>query len=375
MLTTLRRLLGKEYVPLNIIEISKESIEHNYHYLSKLNPHVQIAPVLKSNAYGHGLVEVAKIVDKLSAQFLCVDSLFEAYELYKAGIKTPILVMGYVSPQNLSIKKLPFSYAVFSIEMLRSVAKYQPQASVHIFVDTGMHREGVSLDELDALLKEAKSLGIKIEGIMSHLAKAQSPSDPGTKEQMRNFAKARKITESNGVSPRFVHITASSGLLNHKSLGDVGNVSRVGTALYGIDPESVNENLKPALTFLTTIVQLKDVKAGSRIGYDFTFKATKNMRLAVLPAGYNDGVDRGLSNLGVVNVNGHYCQIVGRVSMNITLIDVTSLDSVGVGDKVEIYSAKVSANNSIFESARKTKNIPYQFLVHLDQGTRRVVVP
>ena len=194
MIPILRQLFRKSY-PLNRITIFKDNLISNYNYLSNLNSSVKIAPVLKSNAYGHGLVEIGKIVDKLKAPFLCVDSLYEAYKLKKAGIKTPILIMGFIDSQNLKIKSLPFSYAVWDLELAKVINSHQKGARVHIFVDTGMHREGVLVGELaDFVAKLKKFENIKIEGLMSHFANAHLDNSL-TRLQLLNFQKAINILE------------------------------------------------------------------------------------------------------------------------------------------------------------------------------------
>ena len=156
MLNKIKKIFGREYHPLNRIEISRSALVHNYQYLSNLNKKILIAPVLKSNAYGHGLVQVAKLLDPLGAPFFCVDSIYEAYELLKAGIKTKILIMGYIDPENLKVKKLPFSYAVYNEEQLKVINKYQKGAGIHIKFDSGMHRLGITIDELSKFINTLK---------------------------------------------------------------------------------------------------------------------------------------------------------------------------------------------------------------------------
>jgi len=186
MFDRIRKLSGHTYEHLNIIEISASRLNHNYNYLSSLKKNIKIAPVLKSNAYGHGLLQIAKIVDRLNPPFICVDSLFEAYELLKANIKTQILIMGFISPKSLKTKKLPFSFVVFNKELVDAISKYQPHAKIHIFVDTGMHREGVNLDELPSFIKYIKTkTNLEIEGLMSHFAKSDDPINQDTKNTGR----------------------------------------------------------------------------------------------------------------------------------------------------------------------------------------------
>lgn len=367
MIRQILRLLGKEYQTLNRIEISKDNLLSNYKYLSSINKKVRIAPVIKSNAYGHGIIQVAKLLDSLKAPFFCVDSLYEAYELLKARIKTKILIMDYTNPENFKVKKLPFSFAVFDLEMAKVLNKYQSGASIHIFVDTGMNREGIPLSQLPDFLKEIKKLSnLKIEGLMSHLASADNHKDPLNKIQIKNFKKALGICRKNSIKPKWIHLFNSDGLLNYLPTRQVGiqNMARIGLALYGIadDPK-----LKQVLSFKSKIIQIKKLKKGDRVGYGGTFKAKKTMVMGVLPAGYFDGIDLRLSNKGWVEVSRIPCKILGRVSMNITTIDLTKIPSPYIGQEVNIYP-------SIKEAARLCKTIPYDILVSLSASTKRVII-
>jgi len=371
MINGLLKILQKEYQTLNRIEISKNNLLHNYQYLSSLNRKIKIAPVLKSNAYGHGIVEMARILDLVGAPFFCVDSLYEAYQLLKAHIKTPILIMGYTDPQNYMVKKLPFSYAVYDIETVKILSKHQSGCDIHIFVDTGMHREGIRFEDLPEFLKILKQFhNLTIEGLISHLASADNKNDPLNKIQIKNFQKALMICKKYKIHPKWTHIQNSGGLALH--LGGVGvNMARVGLALYGIDEDP---NLKPILTLKSKIIQIKKLNKGDRVGYGGTFTAKKEIILGVLPLGYYDGVDRRLSNKGFVTVDGTNCPIIGRVSMNITTIDLTKLSSLYIGQEVFVYSNNRSDKNSIENTAKFCQTIPYDLLVHLAESTKRVVV-
>ena len=362
---------GRDYQPLNRIEVSKASLLHNYAYLSSLK---SIAPVLKSNAYGHGIIEVAKILDNLKAPYFCVDSLYEAYQLLKAKIKTPILIMGYTDPQNLKIKKLPFSYAVFDLQTVKVLDQFQAGCGVHIFVDTGMNREGIKIEDLADFLQYLKSYSyLKIEGLMSHLSCADNKKDPLNLLQIKNFQKAIKITKHYGFNPKWIHLANSDGLLNQLPTSEVGiqNMARVGLALYGI---STNPNLKPILTLKSKIIQIKKLQKGDRIGYGGTFKVKKPMFLGVLPIGYYDGIDRRLSNKGWVLIDDIPCRILGRVSMNITTVDISKVPNPKIGEEVLIYSNNPKDPNSLGKTAKHCKTIPYELLVHLAGTTRRVII-
>lgn len=368
-------LFKKKYYPLNKIEISSENLLANYRYLSQLS-NQKIAPVLKSNAYGHGLVQTAKILDAVNAPFFCVDSLYEAYELLKAKITTPILIMGYVNPHNLKIKKLPFSYVMYDLALLAALNEYQPGANVHIFVDTGMHREGIPLQELEAFLHEAKQFTkIHITGLMSHFGDANDPENAMTKKQIAAFEHAQAIMERTNINVQWKHISASGGVLHlHKYQEKLGNLARVGLATYGLDPKKINENLKPALQVKTTLAQMKSLQEGDKVGYDFTFTAPKDMTIGILPIGYFDGIDRRLSNIGYVEINGTFCQILGKISMNITVVDITEVKNSHIGQEVIVYANKAHNKNSFYAAADLCKTIPYELLVHLSPTTKRKVV-
>lgn len=373
MINSVRKRFGRKYFPLNEIDISADALLHNYNYLIKLSG-VPVAPVLKSNAYGHGIELVGKLLDKVNPPLICVDSIYEAYQLLNAKIKTPILVMGYVGKENLSVKKLPFSFAVYTDEMLKNIKKFQPHAPVHIFIDSGMHREGVPMDEVLDFFKKAKNTNLNIEGIMSHFAKPDSHTNINTRRQIDNFEKAIELGKSMGIDFKYIHLFASNGIRNIEKYRRIDNLTRSGKALYGIDIEKNSKKLKPVLSLNSTIIQIKDLKKGESLGYDFIFTASRDMKTAILPIGYNDGVNRRLSNKGFVKVGNKFCQIIGRVSMNITVIDVSSVKDVKVGQKVNIYSNNSLDKNCVYNVAEMTGTIPYEILTHLNPSTKRITI-
>lgn len=363
-------MFARPYRPLNLIELSSGHLKQNYKFLTKLRRNTSIAPVLKSNAYGHGLTAIATVLDKLKPPFFCVDSIFEAYQLLKLKLKTPILIMGYVDPVNLQGKKLPFSYAVWNLGQVEAINKHQKGVGIHIFVDTGMNREGVALEDLEEFLGKIREIrGIRVEGLMSHFA-SSGKNDPKPKEQLKNFQKALKICLKMGIKPKWRHIAASGGFLNGFIKGT--NMARVGRAVYGIEPNDT-KNFKGVLSLKTQVIQIKHIKKGSKIGYDGTFKAPKDITIAVLPIGYNDGVDRRLSNKGIVLIDGIKCPILGRISMNITTIDITRVPDPFLGQQAIIYSDDRTSPNSIEASAKICATLPHDILVHLTPSIRRLI--
>lgn len=380
MLKNFLKLFKGEYQTLNRIAVSKKNLLENFKYLSKLNPKLKIAPVVKSNGYGHGILEVAQILSSSSIKppFICVDSLFEAYQLLKSNIQTPILIMGFTDPENLKVKKLPFSYAVYNLELAKVLDDYQQGCEVHVFVDTGMGREGVPLEQLPQFLLECKRLkNIKIEGLMSHLASSQGKNDKLFLNQIKNFKKAQSICKKMDVKPKWLHLAASGAVINpqtRKIIAGVSNLVRAGLALYGYSPTHSDDHLRPILKLVTKLSQIKKINKGDKVGYDGTYVAKQNMLIGILPIGYYDGVDRGLSNKGIVTIDNKICPITGRVSMNLTTIDLSKVRNPMTGQQVLVYSDRKQDKNSIENVAKICKKLPYEILVNLATSTKRITI-
>ncbi len=386
MLDLIRKALGRTSHPLNKIEISKEALISNYRYLSKVNHKVKIAPVLKSNAYGHGINLAGPVLDKLKPPFFAVDSLYEANLLRKSEIKSKILIMGYIDPQNLKVKKLPYAYAAWGIEFVQEIDRYQKGAQIHIFVDSGMHREGVQMHCKDKsetctvgannclvhFLEELKKFKhIEVSGIMTHLAIGAQPAHLITKQQIATFKKAVEVIHKQAFPIRWVHIGGTNAILHNKNLGV--NVVRSGLATYGYDPIFEDKNLKPALKLTSKIAQIKIIPKGSGVGYDATFIASKETRIGILPIGYFDGVDRRLSNKGVVMIAGKPCKMLGYASMNMTTVDLTPVSEAKVGDEVLVFSDYKNDPNSFPNAAKTAGTTVYDLLVHLNPTTKRIL--
>ncbi len=370
MLKYFKRLLGSNYQPLNRITIDRNQLIQNLDYLKNYKAGIAVSPVLKSNAYGHGLLHISGIVDQQKPPFICVDSLPEANVLNKAGIKSPILIMGSIAGESLK-KKLPYQLTIINKEFLHNILKHQKTAAVHLFVDTGMNREGISIAELPEILELIKNSKLKLAGLMSHLAFASVENHPLNKTQINNFAKAKEIVLQSGMNPEWIHLGGSDCLPWVD--GSLVNLVRTGRVLYGVDAVKF-ASIKPVLQLESTIVQLKQIKKGESIGYSATYSAQKDSVICLLPIGYNDGVDRRLSNNGVVKIKGHYCPIVGLISMNMTVVDVSKVHNPLIGDKAVIYSVNADEKNSIVNSALKANTNPSQILVGLHPSIRREIV-
>jgi alanine racemase len=367
------------YRTLNRVMISSDSLIHNIELYKKLLPNQAICPVLKSNAYGHGLLEVAQVLDPLNLAFLVVDSLYEAYELQKAGIRSDILILGYTFPENLVRKKLPFHFAVSDWETLEILARQG--AKIHLKLDTGMNRMGFTLDELPEVLKKMKLLDVELVGLLTHFADADNAlDDQYTVMQMKQFQEAIALVHRAGFSPKWFHGGGASGAAIIPD-GKTLNMVRLGLGMYGISPfDHVDsrypylKDLKPVMEVRSTLVGLRPLKAGDRVSYNGVFEADRDMVVGIMPFGYYEGLPRVLSGKGFVEVKGIACPVVGRICMNYSMVDVSKVLDVEVGDEVVVISSQFEKMNTFQKLAQLEETIPYELMVRMAQSIRREVV-
>ncbi len=362
------------------IEINSKYLKDNIARFKTLYPHHHLAAVLKSNAYGHGLKEVGRFLDRQKeVECFVVDSIIEAQTLRDVGTHKPIIVLGYVPRVALkSLKKIKqVIFVVNSVEQAELMqATINFRLEVHLKVDTGMNRQGIALSELTHVIDVLKSnKKITIAGMMSHLADADGPTGLATQEQIGKWKIAlqnykRAIPESRN---HIFHFAATAGA-RYLSTAE-SNLVRAGIGLYGFDTTQDKQlKVRPVLSFWSKIVNLKEIKAGEKIGYNFTFTAPKDMKIAVLPCGYYEGIPRALSNNGFFYYKGTPLKILGRISMNLTVVDVTDVsEPLHLEDEVEIYSANPEQPNSVENIAKLCDTIPYEILVRLAPTIRRVI--
>ncbi len=344
------------------IEIDRKAIRHNFGVFRKLiKKKTKLMAVVKSNAYGHGLIDFSKEMEKLGADFLGVDSMTEARALRREGISLPILVLGYTMPELFSEAATDgISLTVSTFETLDATRKFcgnqtstrkpsfhkVPPLKIHIKVDTGMHRQGFLLPDFPRLISflkskilNLKSPSILIEGLFTHFASAKNPAFPrDTKNQIAEFKKWITAFKQAGANP-IIHAAATGGaMLFPESHFDM---VRIGIGLYGLWPaKEVREHLKqrimlrPVLTWKSFITEIKKLPLGSRIGYDLTEELSEDSTVAIVPIGYWHGYPRALSSIGRVVVRGKECKVLGRVSMDMLTIDVSRVPKPKVGDEV-----------------------------------------
>lgn len=371
------------YQTLNEIIIDPTALVANYHYFQTLNPQAVVCPVLKSNAYGHGLIQIAKIVDeKINPPFIMVDSLYEAYQILEQKIKTPILIMGYTDPHNYTIKKkLPFHFGVSDIDTLFSLNKYQPGASIHIKIDTGMCRLGIQQEDVLNFINALKKCPhLKIEGVFSHFSQADNPKKiTYTNNQIKLFKKITQIFEDNGFSFKYKHIAATAGA---SYIHDpYFNLIRLGIGLYGISPFGPHTEigrlqrltLQPALEFNSEIALIKNIRPGSQVGYGGTYTAKQYELIAIITAGYHEGIPRQLSNKASFQIGNTNCPLVGNVSMNMSTVKIPRTINAKIGNKITIISANANSPCSVYKLSSILKTIPYTILTGLYPSTRRSI--
>lgn len=366
----MRRLLKrfrKDYQTLNTVRVSKSALLHNLEHYRKKLPGQAICPVLKSNAYGHGLELVAQAWDRKNCPFFVVDSLYEAYKLEAARIKTPILILGYTKPENLEGRRFKFHFTASDLEGARHLAKLG--VPVHLELDTGFNRMGFSLEQLKEQLDELKRLKLKVVGVFTHFADADNPSDASfTKAQKDRFKEGVRLIQDAGFKPKWIH-TGGSGS-NLKVEFPLINMRRIGIELYGHSPyddagKQLIQELKPALEFSSSIIALRDLKKGDKVGYGCTFEAHKDMKIAVLAAGYYEGLPRSLSNQS---------EFVGRICMNHCMIDASTLKQPKLGDPYVLYSRDPNSPKHVYARAKAAQCLNYELLVRLSESVRRELV-
>lgn len=332
---------------------------------------MRFAPVLKSNAYGHGLAGVAELLDSEDIAFFMVDSLYEAATLRRAGVKSRIVVMGYVRPESIVTSTLrDTDYAVTDLEQLRALAKDVRRGTrIHLKLDTGMHRQGILPESLsEAIELVGSNPKLTVVGAATHLADADNEDDSFTQTQLATWEAMHTELTSAFPSLEYRHVAATKGARFIK-----GDVLRLGMGLYGYDASVSDLRLKPVLSMRSFVTSLRMVPAGESVGYNATFKTKRPSRIATVPAGYYEGIDRGLSNVGSLMVNGVPCPIAGRVSMNMTSIDVTDLPQVKRGDTVTLISSNPEDLNSVRSMAKLSGTTPYVILAHLPGHLYRIV--
>ncbi len=363
--------------------IDRAALKHNYQELRKrVSSGTMFMAVVKANAYGHGDVEVSRTLEALGCEYFGVAVSEEGVKLRKGGIKNPIVLLGGVYPDQI---KEVFDYeltpVVWDLETALLVnaqaEKTGTRKKVHIKIDTGMGRLGLLSRRIVNFFQEFKAYGsLEVEGVMSHFAEMDNADKDFSRKQLDLFLKVLGIIQGLGYDPPLIHMGNSAAIVD--SPESHFNLIRPGLMLYGSYPAPRFKkmiNLKPVMSIRTQILQLNHVAAGFPVSYSRTFVTRRESMIATLPMGYGDGVPRSLSsNEGHVLVRGKRAPIVGLVCMDLTMVDVTDIEGVSVGDRVVIIGAQGEDEITVEEVAEKAGTVPYEIFCNISQRVPRLVV-
>jgi alanine racemase len=371
-------------------EVSLSALRHNF--LANqihVGPDVTVCAVVKADAYGHGAVECARALEHDGATWFGVTSTEEGVRLREAGIQGRILLMtGFWRGEQDAVVAHRLTPAVWqreSLEMLQRASEKLnvPAVDVHVKLDTGMSRLGVPPDDLPQLLHDLRACDrIAMEGFFTHLASAEIVDADENDEQMARFDSAVRLLHEQGFAPRYLHLANSAAIAARPDLHK--NFVRPGISLYGyyLPFGSQTERpvpryalaVRPVLTWKTRIIGLRDVAANQAVGYNGAYVTKERARIAVLPVGYADGLNRHLSSQGRVIVRGKYAPIVGNVSMDLTLVDVTSIPVPEIGDEVILLGEAGLFRTDAWDIARLSHTVPYEILCNISKRVPRIYV-
>jgi alanine racemase len=359
------------------VEINLSAIKHNIQvYKSQLKPTTKMLAMVKAQSYGAGLEKIGLYLEKQGIDYLGVAYPDEGVELRKAGIKVPVLVMNPVDEGFEDCIKNQLEPTVFSFEQLDELLReliFQGVQNfpIHLKIDTGMKRLGFDFKELPRLMEVIQAQPeISIKGVYSHLADSDNRRDKRfTDLQIRRFVEACNYISSNYAGKFITHLLNSEGIANFPEAQF--NMIRIGIGMYGVSSNPTNaKKLRPVVSWKSTVSQVKQILKGESVGYSRSFVADKNMEIAIVPVGYADGYRRSLSNgVGSVIINGQMCNVVGRVCMDMIMVDVTK-KFVKTGDRVELIGDKITLS----QFAEKMQTISYEVLTSISKRVHRTYI-
>ncbi len=380
----------------NWAEISLSALAENYRLIaSRLGPGVTPCCVIKCDAYGHGVIESASALEDAGAVWLGVTSTEEGIAVRDSGVTLPILVMtGFWRGEEEALLRRSLTPAIATLEHIESLERASStlglthKIPVHLKVDTGMARLGVSLAELpDLALRIARSPVVDLQGVFSHLSESEVLDSPVAERQCADFERAIQLLAAAGLHPRYRHLANTAATISRPETWN--NMVRPGLALYGYDMDrklsgdssaqscaqaAAKLPLRPVLTWKTRVIALRDIAPGTPVGYNQRWQAARPTRLAVIPVGYGDGFSRHLSPGGQVILHDHYAPIVGNVSMDLTMIDVTDIPAAAIGDEVLLIGRSPHCSIGADDHARLAGTIVYEILCGLSPRVPRVYV-
>lgn len=358
-------------------EVDLDAVRHNFNIIRDQVGSKKVCCVIKANGYGHGAVQLAKVYEKIGADFFAVSNIEEALQLRRADITLPILILGYTDPQcanELAVNTI--SQCVFSLDYARALSEHATrEINIHIKIDTGMGRIGFQQDQLHQAAEACRLEHLRVEGIFTHFASADE-GDNGreyTIGQFNKFIDSIKYLEAKGISVPIRHCANSAAIFDYPEMHL--DMVRAGVVLYGLQPSGDLHhpaNLKPALTLKTIIDHIKTVHPGDCISYGREFVADGERRVATIPIGYADGLWRSNSKHGmIVEVEGRYAPVLGRICMDQCMVDVTDIPDVHVNSGVIVYG---SGECSVDHIAEMNGTINYEIACTLGERVPRAYI-
>ena len=354
-----------EFSNETILHIDLNKLEHNFNFLkSKLKKNTKIIGVVKAFAYGHGDVEISKRLEKLGAYALWVSDFEEGISLRKAGIKSKIIVANPGLKSYEEIIKYNLDIVIYNQRLLDLYTSHKKKINIHIKFNSGMNRYGFDAEETANVVKKIKNnYHLRLLSICSHLA--ASDKEEKSEFTLNQIAKFKTISKNFEIiygAKIDKHILNSNGVLNF--VNQQMDIVRLGIGLYG---SSTNKNLKQISRLSSVVTQIRNVEKGESVGYDPSFVASKNMKIAIIPIGYADGLNRKFSSIGSVYINKKECKIIGNISMDSFAVNTSNLN-IQEGETVEIFGNNLSVN----EIAKKINTIPYEIYSTLNRRIKRV---
>ena len=386
------------------VEINTTALEENFRFLAKLaDPHAELLAIVKANAYGHSLKLCAPAAARAGARWLGVTSVEEGVAVRALCPNARILVIGGVfsgqGPDVVGHKLTAVAWELDQLDELESAALAADarSLSIQLEIDTGMSRQGVDPDRIGQILARFnRDSPLRLEGLMTHLFAADEADGRVTESQITKLDGVLEQVKAGGIHPGFLNVGNSAALLAGQASViarlaahyQMKAVMRPGLALYGLapaydpqfepeEPSTLREarcKLRPVLNWKSEVVSVRSVPAGTSVGYNGTFVATEPMRLALIAAGYADGLDRRLGNRFNVLVRGELAPLVGRISMDQAVIDVTEIGNVAAGDEVVLLGTQGGATVSAFDHAEATETIPWEIFTRIASRVRRIEV-
>lgn len=353
----------------NWVEINLDALNSNLTYVKSLVPNkTKILMPVKADAYGHGSLACSYTAEKIGIDYLGVAHLFEGVLLRQHGITIPILILGPLLAEDFDyVLSYNLTPTISSLEIAKTFNQYltnkNSEHQAHLKIDTGMNRYGIKSSNLEEIIKVLNFKSLKIEGMFSHLATADDVGNEFTKKQIDEYMNVINNLEKLNLKPEICHLSNSAGTINHPEIAL--DMIRPGIVLYGYDSMGeYDDNLTPMLTMTSTIRHLHCVKAGTSVSYGQIWKASKDTKVATVAIGYGDGFPRGIKD-GVVYIRGERCPIIGRICMDATMVDVSHLDQIEIGEEVKIIDGSLSSEISVESLAKGQDTISYEITCHL----------